>query len=78
MYSHAVLDKKNAEINWIEITIFLAIGLIGLIINEAVMCLLTEQIHFCCLISKASSVAIMFFWNFLGRKIALFGEGWDA
>jgi putative flippase GtrA len=55
-----------------EFLLFLAIGLIGLGINQLAMWFLTERMSFHYLFSKTNAVAIVFFWNFFARKIALF------
>ncbi len=67
-----VFRKRTQENRLFEFLIFLSIGLIGLAINETAMWFLTERIHFHYLLSKTDSVAIVFFWNFFARRVALF------
>jgi putative flippase GtrA len=70
-----VFPTRTMGSRWLEFLVFLAIGLIGLGMNQATMWFLTERMGVHYLYSKINAVAIVFFWNFFARKIALFREG---
>jgi putative flippase GtrA len=70
--THWVFQRGKLQNKTLEFLIFLSIGLIGLITNQSLMWCLTDCLHLHYLISKANSIAIVFFWNFFARKIILF------
>jgi putative flippase GtrA len=70
--THWVFRRRALQNKTMEFIIFLLIGVIGLAINQAMMWYLTDKTHMYYLISKAYSIAIVFSWNFIARKIALF------
>jgi len=53
---------------WREFTMFGAIGLVGLGINDLFIWLFTSRFGLYYLESKAIATIIVFFWNFLARK----------
>jgi putative flippase GtrA len=55
-----------------EISIFLFTGVVGLGINLGILWLGTSVLGIYYLYAKAASVAIVFTWNFLSRKLMLF------
>ena len=57
-----------------EFLLFAGVGLIGLLINEGVLALLTGVFGFYYLLSKVASVVIVFTWNFIARKFLLFSR----
>ncbi|MBP9668973.1 MAG: GtrA family protein [Candidatus Pacebacteria bacterium] len=57
---------------WTEFLLFAGIGVVGLLINEAVLYLFTSVFGFFYLVSKIASVIFVFTWNFGARKIFLF------
>lgn len=52
--------------------LFLAIGLIGLLINEGVMFAGVEFIHFNYKLVKVAGAAIVLLWNYIARKKLIF------
>ena len=67
VFSNSRLNNKMAEF-----IVFASIGLVGLIINEAIMYLCCEVLNIHYMISKLCSTGVVFFWNFFGRKLILF------
>jgi len=67
-----VFENRRFNDWWFEFGIFTSIGLVGLFLNEILIWVFTEHVHFHYLVSKALSVIIVFFWNFLARKSTLF------
>lgn len=63
---HQVSSKKT------ELLIFIAIGVIGLGFNEALMWLLTDWWETYYLISKIVSTVLVYLWNFSARKYILY------
>lgn len=56
----------------LEFAIYVAIGVIGLCFNEAIIWWATEKMNFYYLSSKIVATAMVFFWNFMARKYLLF------
>ena len=63
-------DKPAAELG-----LFLAIGLVGLGLNEVVLFAVTEGVGVHYLVSKVFAVGTVFMWNFAARKCLLFRPG---
>ncbi len=55
-----------------EFTIFLLVGVVGLLLNELILWLLMEYMALYLMYSKIVATAVVFFWNFIARKILLF------
>lgn len=55
-----------------EFTLFALIGVVGLGLNELFMWILTDGLGRHYLVSKIVTTAIVFLWNFLARRFALF------
>ncbi len=55
-----------------EFALFTIIGLVGLGFNELFLWIFTDGLGWHYLISKIATTAIVFLWNFLARRIALF------
>ena len=55
-----------------EFVIFASIGGAGLILNEVVLYIFTDVFGFFYMVSKLGSVAAVFAWNFVMRKVILF------
>ena len=67
-----VFNNSRLNNKFTEFIIFGTIGLIGLGINEIIIYVCSEIFNFHYMTSKLISTAIVFFWNFLGRKYILF------
>ena len=67
-----VFSKRTLSSRQLEFGIFLIIGVVGLGINEFIIWIFTEYIHFHYLVSKIFSAGIVFMWNFSARKFLLF------
>lgn len=55
-----------------EFIAFASIGFVGLLINQFVMWLMTEQMVLFYLYSKIVATGIVFLWNFFGRRYIVF------
>lgn len=58
----------------VEFSVFALVGIVGLGLNEVVIWLGTDVLGFHYMLSKIVSTALVFFWNFFGRKILLFSK----
>ena len=67
-----VFDKRRVQNKRLEFTIFLCIGLTGLIFNEFLIWFFTEEATLHYTSSKIVATIIIYFWNFLVRKLTLF------
>jgi putative flippase GtrA len=56
----------------IEFSLFLIVGAVGLVLNDLILWLLTSKFGLYYLLAKLVATAIVFFWNFLGRKALVF------
>lgn len=55
-----------------EFTVYAVIGIIGLILTEAIMYLCTDVVGLYFLLSKIIAAAIVLVWNFVARKKILY------
>lgn len=62
---------KDRRLEWIA---FAVIGLVGLLINEGLLFLLTGKLAIRVEISKPLTQIVVFFWNFTARKVLLFAN----
>lgn len=69
-----VFNKRKVSNLWAEFLIFAVIGIIGLGLNSLILYLCTERIGIHYTISKIIATIIVFFWNFLARKVILFNK----
>lgn len=69
VFSERVLENK-----WAEFSLFSLIGIVGVLLNEAFIWILTEKLKIYYLYSKMITAAIVFFWNFFARKVGLFSK----
>jgi putative flippase GtrA len=67
-----VFERRSLNNNCLEFTVFAAIGLIGLAMNEAGMWLLTDILGLHYLSGKLFTTGFVFVWNFFARKYSLF------
>lgn len=57
---------------WLEFALFGLIGVIGLILNDAIVVVGTEWAGWHYLVSKGGATAVVFFWNFFARKYLIY------
>ena len=69
-----VFNHRNVKEKSREFTLFLLIGVIGLILNALLIGSLTELIGINYLGSKVIAATFIFFFNFSARKFFLFSE----
>lgn len=67
-----VFSSRTIAKPYLEYGIFALIGIVGLSLNELVIWLLTDFAGLHYISSKIVATAVVFFWNFLGRKLMLF------
>ena len=56
----------------VEVLVFCAISVVGLLLTELLMFLFTSHLHVYFMVSKLISSILVFFWNFLARKFILY------
>jgi putative flippase GtrA len=69
-----VFTSHTVSSRYVEVLIFTLIGMIGLLMNDLLIFLLTEQIGIEYLNSKLLTSGIVFFWNYYARKYSLFSR----
>jgi putative flippase GtrA len=67
-----VSNERRMRSMWVEFSLFAAIGLGGLLLNELFIWFFTEVVLFYYLISKAVSTVLVYIYNFGVRKLTLF------
>ncbi len=67
-----VFPTRKLKSRAVELGAFVAIGLAGMAINEALLWLLTDVVRLHYLGSRAISAVVGFLWKFAVRKVALF------
>ena len=67
-----VFDKRTFKNRYFEISIFIVIGVVGLILNQYIIWFFTENVNFHYLFSKLVATMIVVIWNFFARKYILF------
>ena len=67
-----VFPSRKLKSRALEFGAFVAIGLAGMGINEALLWLLTDVLRLYYLISRGVSAVVGFVWKFVARKVALF------
>lgn len=65
------LDRKY-DSKWIEFIFFTVIGIVGLILNEILIYIVSSVLAKHYMTGKIISTIVVFFWNFLARKYLLF------
>jgi len=67
-----VFNEKRIEKKTVELTVFAAIGGVGLILTSSFMWFFTSILLLHYLFSKILTTAVVFIWNFLAKKRILF------
>lgn len=67
-----VFDRRAFRNRYYELSIFIAIGAVGLVLNQYFIWLFTEKVGFYYLLSKLVATMFVFVWNFISRKYILF------
>lgn len=67
-----VFDEKRIEKKTVELTIFAAIGGVGLVLTSSFMWLFTSVLFVYYIYSKILTTGIVFIWNFIAKKKILF------
>ncbi len=58
-----------------EYLLYVAVGMVGLGLNEALLWFFTETVGIFYMVSKVCAGSLIFFWNFGARKLILFSAG---
>lgn len=66
--------EKNKHSASTEFVVYAIIGVMGLLITEVIMFLLTEKLQLYFMIPKIIATAVVFVWNFAARKVVLYGN----
>lgn len=69
---HWVFDTRKIKTKRWEFIIFVAIGIVGLGLNELFIWLITQYFMLYYLLSKGITTVIVFIWNFSAKKLVLF------
>lgn len=69
-----VFNQYNIENRVLEFNIFLLISIVGLIINEIVLYIITDLMGINHLISLIVAAAVAWFWNFIARRRLFYGK----
>lgn len=69
IFRHSKLKNKS-----LEFFIFAFIGIVGLLLNNLLLFILTDYLHLHYMLSKLITAAIVMGWNFTGRKLILFKD----
>ncbi|MCX6252920.1 MAG: GtrA family protein [Bacteroidia bacterium] len=69
-----VFSSRAMENRWWEFLLFTLIGLVGLVLNEFFLWILTDIMLIYYLLSKIITTIIVYFWNFFARKVILFNK----
>jgi putative flippase GtrA len=67
-----VFPSQSTYRRSLEIMLFIIIGLVGLVLNLAVIWACTRYLHLYYLESKLVAIAIVFFWSFFARRYFIF------
>ncbi len=69
---HWIFDKRKIDNIKIEFSLFVLIGVVGILLNIGVLWLFTSIFCLHYLISKIISTMIVSLWNFFAKKIIIF------
>lgn len=69
-----VFSSRTMRNRLLEFLLFTVIGLIGLVLNEFFLWILTDILLIYYLLSKIITTIIVYFWNFFARKVILFNK----
>ncbi len=72
--STAWVFESTIKNKHIEFTLFALIGIIGLGLNDLLIWIFTEKCHIYYMFSKLITAALVYLWNFLGRKYFVFNK----
>jgi putative flippase GtrA len=56
-----------------EVALVFAVSLVGLAFNAAILEIAVEMWHLDLLLAKLAATGAVFFWNFLARRVLIFG-----
>ena len=67
-----IFTKTRIKNRTAEFTVFLIIGIIGLVLNNIFLYIFTEYLGLYYMVSKCLVIAITYLWNYFARKIFIF------
>ena len=69
-----VFNQNNIENKVLEFNMFILISIVGLIINEIVLYIVTDIFGINNLISMVVAAAVAWGWNFIARRMLFYGK----
>ncbi len=69
-----IFSNHTLQSRWLEFAIFVAIGLVGLVINDVVMLICAQQLGLQFQLAKLLAAAVVLVFNFAGRRAVLFSK----
>lgn len=73
-----VFNNQTFKNRSTEFLIFAVIGCVGLVLNAGIMYVFTDFLGTYYMVSKIISTVLVFFWNFIARKLILFNSKNDV
>jgi putative flippase GtrA len=67
-----IFPRRNMKRKSAEYMLFIAVGVVGVLLNDGLLWMFTELLSIYYLISRILSGSLVFFWNFFARKRLLF------
>lgn len=64
--------EKKQHSSSTEFIVYAIIGIIGLVMTEIIMYILTDKLKFYFMIPKIIATGVVFVWNFVARKMVLY------
>lgn len=69
-----VFDKRSVSNRWAEISIFICIGAVGLLLTELLMWIFAKKLDVQYMMAKIITTVLVFIWNFTAKKSILFRD----
>lgn len=67
-----VFSSSRLDSPVVEFLLFTGVGIVGLVLNDVILWLMTSHFGLYYIASKLVATAVVFFWNFGARKILIF------
>ncbi len=64
--------EENKHSAGTEFAVYAVIGVAGLLMTEGIMYVLAEKLALDVMLTKITATAVVFVWNFVARKVALY------
>lgn len=60
-----------------EVALVFLVSAVGLVINQAILAACVELAHASLLVAKLAATGVVFFWNYIARRVFVFGATRD-